>query len=238
VHLQLAPVRADQLGERLLIAAPGTLQCRLLRESSMPFRAACPGAVPFGVTAVSARSDPQRSDQEGHRLTQSTSPALATALAYHHAWTSYDLDKAMSYITGDIICDAPGARISGAQQYRDFLGGFMSQLTGVQTAAAFGDHTTAVLFYYPHTAATSDAPPRSASPWPTGRSPVACSSLTGHRSPRRSPERGRSRPGQGEHRPDSQKPEGRAMTALGNNARLFAQLSLVSKQVPCNRIRS
>jgi len=88
----------------------------------------------------------------------STPSALATALAYHQAWTSQDLDQAMSYIADGIICDAPGARISGAQQYRDFLGRFMAQLTGVETVAAFGDDTTAVLFYYPHTANVSDAP--------------------------------------------------------------------------------
>ncbi len=88
----------------------------------------------------------------------SAPPALATALAYHQAWTSQNLDQAMTYIADDITCDAPGARISGAQQYRDCLGGFMTQLTGVETAAAFGDDTTAVLFYYPHTANVSDAP--------------------------------------------------------------------------------
>jgi hypothetical protein len=87
-----------------------------------------------------------------------TPSALATALAYHQAWISQDLDQAMTYIADDITCDAPGARISGAGQYRDFLGGFMTQLTGVQTLAAFGDNTTAVLFYYPHTAAVRDAP--------------------------------------------------------------------------------
>ena len=87
-----------------------------------------------------------------------TRPALATALAYHQAWTSQNLDNAMTYIAGDITCDAPGARISGAQEYRDFLGGFMSQLTSIETVAAFGDDTTAVLFYYPHTANVSDAP--------------------------------------------------------------------------------
>jgi hypothetical protein len=88
----------------------------------------------------------------------STPPALATALAYHQAWTSHNLDQAMTYIADDITCDAPGARICGAAQYRDFLGGFMTQLIGVQTAAALGDDSTAVLFYYPHTANVSDAP--------------------------------------------------------------------------------
>ena len=40
-------------------------------------------------------------------MTQTTSPALRTALAYYQAWTSHDLNKAMSYIADDIICDAP-----------------------------------------------------------------------------------------------------------------------------------
>jgi hypothetical protein len=34
-------------------------------------------------------------------------PALATALAYHQAWTSQNLDQAMTYIADDISCDAP-----------------------------------------------------------------------------------------------------------------------------------
>jgi hypothetical protein len=51
----------------------------------------------------------------------------------------------MTYTADDITRDAPGAQISGAGQYRDFLGGFMTQLTGVQTVAAFGDDTAAVL---------------------------------------------------------------------------------------------
>ncbi len=33
----------------------------------------------------------------------------------------------------------------------------MAKLTGVETTAAFGDETTAVLFYYPHTEATTEA---------------------------------------------------------------------------------
>jgi hypothetical protein len=101
---------------------------------------------------------PESEAAKGDAMTEpGTPPALATALAYHQAWTSQNLDQAMTYIADDITCDAPGARISGAQQYRDFLGGFMTRLTGVQTAAAFGDDTTAVLFYYPRTASVSDA---------------------------------------------------------------------------------
>jgi SnoaL-like domain len=97
--------------------------------------------------------------RKGDAMTDPSGPsALAIALAYHQAWTSHNLDQAMTYVADDITCDAPGARICGAPQYKDFLGRFMTQLTGVQTTAAFGDNTTAVLFYYPHTANTSDAP--------------------------------------------------------------------------------
>lgn len=100
-----------------------------------------------------------RENPEGDAMSDTSTPqALATALAYHQAWTGQNLDQAMTYIADGITCDAPGGQISGAQQYRTFLGGFMTQLTGVQTVAAFGDNTTAVLFYYPHTANISDAP--------------------------------------------------------------------------------
>ena len=92
-------------------------------------------------------------------MTRTSTPlALAAALAYHQAWTSKDLDQAMTYIADDVTCDAPGTRIAGAELYRGFLGQFMTQLTGVETIAAFGDDTTAVLFYYPQTAQVRDAP--------------------------------------------------------------------------------
>lgn len=89
----------------------------------------------------------------------STEPSpLSIALAYHSAWTGHDLDRAMGYIAEEIATEAPSGAINGAASYRAFLGGFMQQLTGVETIAAFGDDTTAVLVYYPHTPATTHAP--------------------------------------------------------------------------------
>ena len=55
-------------------------------------------------------------------MTKSTSPALGVALAYYEAWTSHDLDKAMSYIADDIVCDAPAGRLQGAAAYRELHG--------------------------------------------------------------------------------------------------------------------
>ena len=63
-------------------------------------------------------------------MTDTTSPALRTTLAYYQAWTSHDLGKAMSYIADDIACDAPAGRLEGAEAYRGFIGPFMQIVTG------------------------------------------------------------------------------------------------------------
>ena len=63
-------------------------------------------------------------------MTESTSPALDVALAYYQAWTSQDLEEAMSYIADDIVCDAPAGRLEGAAAYRKFMGPFVQMLTG------------------------------------------------------------------------------------------------------------
>ena len=91
-------------------------------------------------------------------MTQTTSPALAIALAYYHAWTSHDLDKAMSYIAGDIVCDTPAGRLEGADAYRGFLGPFVQITTGATMIAAFGDEQTALLMYDTRTMPVKSAP--------------------------------------------------------------------------------
>lgn len=85
-------------------------------------------------------------------------PALRTALAYHRAWTSGDLDGAMAYVADDVFWRAPGEDITGKDAYRDYLGGFLRVFTGSTDVAAFGDQERALLFYYPHTDITSTAP--------------------------------------------------------------------------------
>lgn len=84
--------------------------------------------------------------------------ALESALAYHRAWTSGDLDGAMAHVADDIVCRAPGAEITGKDGYHAFLSGFQKMMTGLTDVAAFGDDEHVVLFYYPHTAVTSTAP--------------------------------------------------------------------------------
>ena len=80
-------------------------------------------------------------------MNKTDSPALRTALAYYHAWTSHELDKAMSYI-----------RLEGAAAYRGFMGPFVQILTGSTLIAAFGDDTTALIMYDTETVPVTSAP--------------------------------------------------------------------------------
>ena len=91
-------------------------------------------------------------------MTEVTSPALDIALAYHRAWTSYDLEKAMTYIADEIVCDAPAGRLEGAVAYRQFMGPFVQILTGSKLIAAFGDDETAIVVYDTETAPVKSAP--------------------------------------------------------------------------------
>ncbi len=91
-------------------------------------------------------------------MTDTTSPALRTALAYYQAWTSHDLDKAMSYTADDIVCDAPAGRLEGADAYRGFLGPFVQILTSATMIAAFGDDQTALVMYDTQTMPVKSAP--------------------------------------------------------------------------------
>jgi hypothetical protein len=82
---------------------------------------------------------------------ETTSPALAVALAYHRAWTARNVDEALRHVSDDIVCDAPGGQMRGIDQYRPFLANFAPIVTGYDIIAALGDTETAVLVYDLHT---------------------------------------------------------------------------------------
>ena len=77
---------------------------------------------------------------------------------YHRAWTSGNIEQAMSYVADDITCRAPGVDLNGKDSYRAFIGGFAPMLTGIGDIAEFTDGDRVALFYYPQTAATTTAP--------------------------------------------------------------------------------
>ena len=84
--------------------------------------------------------------------------ARDVALAYHRAWTGGDMDKAMTYIADDIICDAPAGRIEGAAAYHAFMAPFVQILRRAQLLGAFGDERTAVVVYDTETVPVKSAP--------------------------------------------------------------------------------
>ncbi len=95
---------------------------------------------------------------KGAKMIDPTSPALEVALAYYHAWTSKDIDHAMSYIADDIVCEAPAGRLEGAEAYRGFMAPFVQILVSSNLIASFGDERTAVVMYDTETVPVKRAP--------------------------------------------------------------------------------
>lgn len=78
--------------------------------------------------------------------------------SYHRAWTSGDVERAMTFIADDITCRAPGVDLNGKEAYGSYIAGFAPTLTGIGDIADFTDGDRMALFYYPQTAATSTTP--------------------------------------------------------------------------------
>jgi len=91
-------------------------------------------------------------------MTSTPSPALQIALAYYEAWTSKDIDRAMTYIADNIVCDAPPGRIEGAAAYRAFMAPFVQIVTDARMIGAFGDEQTALVMYDTETVPVKSAP--------------------------------------------------------------------------------
>lgn len=91
-------------------------------------------------------------------MTAQQPAALRVALAYFEAWTSKDLERAMTFVADDIVCDAPAGRIEGVDGYRAFLGPFLGLLTGSSLIAAYGDERTALIMYDTATVPVPNAP--------------------------------------------------------------------------------
>jgi hypothetical protein len=82
-------------------------------------------------------------------MTGPSTSLLYTALAFHRAWTSDDLDRAMAHPVRDIVCHTPMGPINGAAQLRAFLGSFSHLIARSELVAAFGDTRVAVLIHHP-----------------------------------------------------------------------------------------
>lgn len=83
---------------------------------------------------------------------------LEVSLAYYHAWTAKDFDRAMTLIADDIVCDAPSGTLEGAAAFRAFMEPFTTIVTRAELMAAFGDDETALLMYDTDTVPVQHAP--------------------------------------------------------------------------------
>jgi hypothetical protein len=69
------------------------------------------------------------------------------AEGYAKAWTSGDLDTAMSFVAGDVVCDAPGGRIEGAEANRQFIQGFAGLVASAAITKILAGEKSAAIIY-------------------------------------------------------------------------------------------
>jgi len=81
--------------------------------------------------------------------------ALSTVEAYHQAWTSGDVDRAMTYVSGDVRCFAPDQNITTKGDWHKYLRSFLPMLTGAPEHTRMTDGNRVALWYFPQTAVTT-----------------------------------------------------------------------------------
>jgi hypothetical protein len=84
--------------------------------------------------------------------------ALQTALAYHRAWTSGDLETAWRLLADEVECLSPAGPLVGIEAVKGFMGPFATSLTTSELLAAHGDEHEAMLVYEAANTAVASAP--------------------------------------------------------------------------------
>jgi ketosteroid isomerase-like protein len=79
---------------------------------------------------------------------------LSIVEAYHQAWTSGDVDRALAYVSDDVRCFAPDENVTTKQDWHEYLASFAPMLTAAPEHARMtaGEHVA--LWYFPQTAVT------------------------------------------------------------------------------------
>lgn len=81
--------------------------------------------------------------------------ALSTVDAYHRAWTTSDVELALSYVADDVRCFAPDESVTTKHEWREYLTRFVPMLTGAPEHARMVDGDRVALWYFPQTAVTT-----------------------------------------------------------------------------------
>ena len=81
--------------------------------------------------------------------------ALSTVEAYHQAWTSGDVDRALTHVSEDVRCFAPDEDVTTKGDSHEYLASFVPMLTGAPKHARMTDGDRVALWYFPQTAVTT-----------------------------------------------------------------------------------
>ena len=81
--------------------------------------------------------------------------APAIVEAYHRAWTSGDVDRALTYMSDDVRCFAPDENVTTKRDWQHYLSGFVPMLTGAPEHARMTEGNRVALWYFPQTAVTT-----------------------------------------------------------------------------------
>ncbi|MPY59658.1 nuclear transport factor 2 family protein [Streptomyces spongiae] len=68
------------------------------------------------------------------------------------AWLAGDVEKALSFLADDVVCEAPNGRFEGLERYRQFLEPFASGIISATVIDVLGNDTHAATVY------TTDVP--------------------------------------------------------------------------------
>jgi len=79
----------------------------------------------------------------------------AVVRAYHQAWTGGELDRALTYVSDDVRCFAPGQDDTTKAEWRGYLAGFVPMLTGAPEHGNMTAGDQVALWYFPQTAVTT-----------------------------------------------------------------------------------
>ncbi|WP_433190782.1 nuclear transport factor 2 family protein [Actinoallomurus sp. CA-150999] len=85
-------------------------------------------------------------------MTGTNGLAQKVAEDFVRAWTSKDVDKALSLLAEDVVCEAPTGTFEGVEGYRGFLEPFVTSLISATVIDVLANDTHAATVY------TTDTP--------------------------------------------------------------------------------
>jgi hypothetical protein len=81
--------------------------------------------------------------------------AMSTVEAYHQAWTSGDVERALTYVSDEARCFAPDENVTTKSDWNGYLARVVPMLTAAPEHIRMTDGNRVALWYFPQTAVTT-----------------------------------------------------------------------------------